>query len=492
MNRVSRRAFIRYATAGTAAATVLPGMTALSADKVAGANERVRVAMIGVGLKGAQHTDVFRRLKNAEIVAICDADKARAAGVAAKLNKDGGSVPCFQDMRKVLEDDSIDAIVATTPNHWHALGTIWALQAGKHVYVEKPVCHNIFEGRMMVKAAEKYGTIVQAGFQNRSDVGLLQFFPWLHEGNLGKIEMLYGQCFRNRFSIGKRRAMPMDPAKAAKDVDYDLWLGPADDIPIHRPKFHYDWHWSWNTGNGDMGNQGPHELDLIQWARGDGALPKRVISFGERFGWNDAGETPNIQLGIFDYGDYPCYFEVRDLCANPTAKYVVPNHKLRVGIYIKCEKGFFRGGRGGGKAYDNDGKVIRHFKGDGGGRHQQNFIDAIRENKPEMVHAKLADAVKSSDLSHMANTALRVGNKATGEEVKAYLKDDDKALETLGLVEDYLKGWKIDTRKEKYLLGKALEFDLGKEQFTGGEKMEEANLLLTRDYRKTYVVREKV
>ena len=465
---------MKYAALGGAAATVLPGMTALSADKVAGANERVRVAIVGVGDKGKQHKNVFNALHNVEVVATCDADGKRGE---------------FADMRKVFEDDCIDAIVTATPNHWHALVTIWALQAGKHVYVEKPVSHNVAEGRIMIKAAEKYGKIVQAGFQNRSDIGLREFFPWLHAGNLGRIEMLYGQCFRNRFSIGKKRGQPLKPPAS---VDYNLWLGPAEDVTMYRPKFHYDWHWIWNTGNGDMGNQGPHELDLLQWARGDGALPGRIMSFGERFGWNDAGETPNVQLALFDYGDYPCYFEVRDLCLNPESRAAAANHGLRVGLYVKCEKGAFKGGRGGGKAYDNDGKTIQHFKGDGGGRHQQNFIDAIRENDPGRIHSSLDDAVKSSNLAHLANVSLRVGKKANAAEVRESLKGNDKAAETLAQFEKHLADWKIDTDNHKYMKGTWLDFDAEVERFNGGDRHEEANRLLTRTYRNEFVVSESV
>jgi len=474
MSTVSRRDFVKYATLGGAATVVLPGMTALSADKVAGANDRVRVAIIGHGKKGGQHRNVFSNLGNVEVVAVCDADRTRGD---------------FTDMRKVLEDPGIDAVVMATPNHWHALGTIWALQAGKHVYVEKPVSHNVFEGHIMLKAAEKYGKIVQAGFQNRSDTGLLQFFPWLHAGNLGKIEMLYGQCFRNRFSIGARTDKPLQPPES---VDYNLWLGPADDIPMYRPEFHYDWHWVWNTGNGDIGNQGPHELDLIQWARGDGALPKRVMSFGERFGWNDAGETPHLQLALFDYGDYPCYFEVRDLCLNPESRSAPANHGLRVGIYVKCEGGYFKGGRGGGKACDNDGNVIEHFAGDGGGKHQQNFIDAVRADDPGQIHSRLEDAVKSSDLAHLANTSLRVGQKTNASAVKAALEGDSKAAETVDLFEKHLAAWNIDTNKEKYMLGPWLEFDAAAGQFTRGERYAAANKLLTRAYRDEFVVSKTI
>ncbi|MDA1044518.1 MAG: Gfo/Idh/MocA family oxidoreductase, partial [Verrucomicrobia bacterium] len=199
------------ATIGGAASAILPGMSARSADNVPGANDRVRVGMIGVGGKGGQHVDVFSKLNNVDVVAICDADQGHAERQVGKLSAGGRSIAQYTDLRKLLEDDSIDAIVTATPNHWHALVTIWALQAGKHVYVEKPVCHNVFEGRMMLKAAKKYGKIVQAGFQNRSDVGLREFFPWLHEGNLGEIEMLYGQCFRERTGIGDLRQTPLDP-----------------------------------------------------------------------------------------------------------------------------------------------------------------------------------------------------------------------------------------------------------------------------------------
>lgn len=485
MNRVSRREFVKYATMGTAAATVLPGMTALSADKVAGANSAIRLAIIGVGGKGRQHTEIFNGIQGVDVVTICDADTQRAAEAASKVRKNGGKVKVCQDMREVFADDSIDAICTATPNHWHALTTIWALQAGKHVYVEKPVTYNLSEGRAIMQAAKKYGKIVQAGFQSRSDTGLLKFYPYLHKGKLGKIEMLYGQCLKARQSIGAKLDKPLTPPET---VDYNLWLGPADDEPIMRPRFHYDWHWNWNTGNGDIGNQGPHEIDILMWARKDDKAPKRVMTFGERFGWNDAGETANMQLAMFDFGDYPCFFEVRNMSMKPGMKAGPANHGMRVGLYVKCENGYFRGGRGGGKVYDNDGKVIEHFKGDGGGKHQQNFIDAIRADDPNMIHANIDDSVQSCDMAHYGNMALRTGRRASGAEVKEIIAKDDKAMETLELFEKQLGDWNVDTSKDKYLLSDWMTIDSKKRNFKGGDNYKEANKLTQRKGRKEFVV----
>ena len=261
----------------------------------------------------------------------------------------------------MLERKDIDAVVLTTPNHWHALQTIWGCQAGKDVYVEKPVCHTVWEGRQMIKAAKKYGRIVQAGFQNRSDIGLNEAFPWIHSGNIGEIRMVRGLCYRNRASIGKIDS-PLVPPKT---VNYDTWLGPAEHEVLYRPELHYDWHWDFNTGNGDLGNQGPHELDLIRWVLGDPDHPRKIQSIGGRFGWNDAGNTPNMGITTFDWGEIPVLFEVRNLWVRPELN-SAPNFKgSRVGVVVTCDGGEFRGGRGGGIVYDNNGKKMKAFKGDG-------------------------------------------------------------------------------------------------------------------------------
>ncbi|MBT6381270.1 MAG: Gfo/Idh/MocA family oxidoreductase, partial [Opitutales bacterium] len=274
---LSRRNFIKTSAFAAGTFAIVPSWAK-------SANGDIRVAVIGLNGRGKSLIKDVLRTDGARLVALCDVDSEVLGQRADQVDKENGlKVERYEDYRKLLENKDIDAVVLTTPNYWHALQTIWGCQAGKDVYVEKPVCHTVWEGRQMVKAAKKYGRIVQAGFQNRSDIGLNEAFPWVQAGNIGEIKMVRGLCYRNRASIGKIDK-PLVPPKS---VNYDLWLGPAEHQDLYRPELHYDWHWDFNTGNGDMGNQGPHELDLLRWVLGDPDHPMKVSSIGGRFGWND-------------------------------------------------------------------------------------------------------------------------------------------------------------------------------------------------------------
>lgn len=483
MASLDRRRFLTAAGAATFV-SVLPRA------RVLGANDDVRLAVIGCGGRGGGMIGTWQKVKGCRVVALADPDSKTLARRAAGVEKDTGEKPIAEaDFRRILERDDVDAVYIASPNHWHALQTILACQAGKDVYVEKPVSHTIWEGRQAVAAAEKYGRMVQAGTQNRSDTGLLKAFPWLQEGNLGKITMLRGLCYRDRNSIGKRDTPLTPPA----EVDYNLWLGPAADIPIMRPRFHYDWHWVWNTGNGDVGNQGPHETDLICWALGDPALPKHVLSFGGRFGWDDAGDTPNMQFVFFDYPGVPAYFEVRNL-QNARGEKGMPNYRGRgnTGVIIDCEGGWVIGGRGGAKAYNKDGQVVQEFKGDGGNGHYQNFIDAVKSRRSSDLRAPIARSHVSSAMSHMANISYRVGGKVTPDELRERLSGDAEALDALGRFTEQLGKWDIDFGKEPWTLGAPLTVVDGEERFGGETLVAEANALLRREDRAPWVVPDKV
>src|SRR3989442_7302858 len=262
MKTINRRNFLKTTAPGAAAV----GLPACSWASAKGANEAIRVAVVGFGGRGADHISGMRGLanKNVRIVALCDVDsKILNAGVEsfAKRNE---KVERYTDIRRLLEDKDVDAINIATPNHWHSLATIWAVQAGKDVYVEKPVSHNVWEGRKSVEAARKYGKIVQTGTQSRSSNGIKEAIEWVRAGNLGKITIARGLCYKRRPSIGKTVGeQPIPPG-----VDYDLWCGPAPKEPLRRKKLHYDWHWVWPTGNGDLGNQGIHQMDISRWALG--------------------------------------------------------------------------------------------------------------------------------------------------------------------------------------------------------------------------------
>ncbi len=216
-----------------------------------------------------------------------------------------------KDVRKLLDDKSIHAVSIATPNHWHSLGAIWAVQAGKDVYVEKPVSHNVLEGRRLVQAARKHNRIVQTGTQSRSNPGMRAAMEFIHSGGIGEVSVARGLCYKRRNSIG-----PKGVYEVPKEVDYDLWSGPAPILPVTRKQFHYDWHWQWAYGNGDLGNQGIHQMDLCRWALNVDKLCDKTFSIGGRFGYEDAGETANTQLVIHDYGNKQLAFEVRGLKTN--------------------------------------------------------------------------------------------------------------------------------------------------------------------------------
>ncbi|MHC4159817.1 MAG: Gfo/Idh/MocA family protein, partial [Planctomycetota bacterium] len=352
MSKLSRRDFIKSSLA-------VASMPSTVWSRVRGANDDIHVAVVGLGSilggKGKQHIEVFRRLEGVRVAALCDADRDILKDAAKRFSDDKEKVDVYTDVRKLLEDKSIDAIVTATPNHWHSLLTVWACQAGKDVYVEKPVSHDIWEGRKAVEAARKYNRIVQAGTQKRSDEGLQEAFSYIQEGNLGKILVARGFCYKRRKSIGKVDG----PQAIPESVDYDLWTGPAPLVPLRRKNLHYDWHWVWVTGNGDIGNQGIHEMDLCRWAVGQKGPAPRVMSIGGRFGYDDDGETPNTQIAILDYEPAPIIFEVRGL-AQKKDDTVMDNYRgVRIGVVIECEGGYFAGGGGGGWAYDNDGKKIK-------------------------------------------------------------------------------------------------------------------------------------
>ncbi|MBN1765827.1 MAG: Gfo/Idh/MocA family oxidoreductase, partial [Sedimentisphaerales bacterium] len=401
-------------------------------------------------------------------------------------------VDSYRDVRKLLEDKNIDAISIATPNHWHALISIWACQAGKDVFVEKPVSHNVWEGRKIVEAARKYDRMVQTGTHKRSDIGLLEAFPYLQEGNLGKIKVAYGLCYKRRKSIGK---IP-GPQPIPKSVDYNLWTGPAPLGPLMRQQLHYDWHWVWPTGGGDIGNQGIHEMDLCRWAIGQNTLPARVMSIGGRFGYDDDGETPNTQIAVLDYQPAPIIFEVRGLPRKKDDAAMDNYYQQRIAIVVKCENGYFAGGEGGGWVFDNDGNKIKRFLGDGGGTHLANFIKAVRSHNIKDLNADILEGHLSSSLCHLANISFRLGQLSKPKEIQEAIKDHPYAQESYKRFQDHLFANWIDIEKDGAILGPWLDFDPQAERFTGnGDEYglsRWANDLLTRNYREPFVVPDKV
>ena len=495
MYSISRRALLKSSLATSV--TMGIGKPLLFAKSFL-PSETLRVAVLGTGGRGRDLTNQIHQVSGARLVALCDPDRARVEAAAKELAKRVGihekanhQVELFTDYRRVLERQDIDAVVIAAPNHWHALMSIHACQHGKHVYVEKPVCHTIWEGRKLIEAMRRYGRIVAAGFQNRSDVGLNEAIPRLHSGELGAIKKARGLCYRDRNSIGKRE-LPLRPPAS---LDYDLWLGPSADKSIMRPHLHYDWHWDFNTGNGDMGNQGPHEMDLLRWVLGDPGHPQGVMSFGGRFGWDDAGNTPNMQCALFSFGDdIPVLFEVRNLYQKDKENKALGRYQKGpgVGIIITCERGEFRGGRGGGAFYDNNGVVIEEFQGDAGKSHMQNFVDAVLAGDGNLLKAPLESSFYSSCLSHLANISVRVGSDASGNDVVSAIEASEDSLEVFERFSQQLDYWKVDTMKTPWTVGPQLTFDVALEKFVGTEQTKVANRLLHREDREEFKVPESV
>ena len=480
--RLTRRGFL----AGTAAAGA--GVMFSANSRAQGANDDIRVAVIGFNGQGKSHINGFKKMKGVRLVALCDADQAVIDRAVAELQKDNIKVETTQDMRRIFDRKDIDAISTATPNHWHALTSIWAIQSGKDVYVEKPVSHNVWEGRKIVEAARKYGRIVQTGTQKRSSLGNKAVFEYMQSGQLGKILWARGFCYKRRDNIGKTEG----ETPVAKTVDYDLWTGPAPMEPLKRKKLHYDWHWVWPTGNGDIGNQGIHEMDLCRWALGEKAIAPRVLSFGGRFGYDDDATTPNTQVAIFDYEKAPLIFEVRGL-PSKTGSNAMDAYRgvTRVGIVVQCEGGYFAGGENGGWIYDKENKRVKQFAQEGAAEHKQNFIDAVRARKQEVLTADIEEGHLSSALCHMANVSYRLGKETKPDQIYESVKNSDEGKDSLERLKSHLAANGVDVEKEFPTLGPSLAMNPKTERFTG-PLSEEANKLLARNYREPFVVPEKV
>ena len=404
--------------------------------KRASANDTIRVAVLGVNGRGKDHLNGFEPLDNVEVVTLCDPDQEilaqRAKEFGEKYQK---TYHTEQDLRRVFDDKSIDAVSIATPNHWHALATIWACQAGKDVYVEKPGSHNIFEGRKMVEAAHKYKRIVQHGVQLRSSPAVREAVEQLRKGIIGKVYMSRGLVYRWRPSIGKKTPEPCPPT-----VNWDLWQGPAQETAFTRRLFHYNWHWHWDYGNGDVGNQGIHETDMCMWGLGLEKFPSKIVAMGGKFLWDDDKETPEVLTSSYYFPEenQMIEFEVRHWCTNE-------EHGVGVGNIFYGQDGYllikgyetyevYRG-------REREQIATRRAPTD----HYANFIKAVRSRKTSDQHGPVETAHLASGLAHLGNIAYR--------------------------------------------LGRQLEFNPAKERFVNDP---EADKMLTRNYRAPYVVPEKV
>lgn len=452
----NRRNFIKKTAMGTAAITIGGmGFSAKSYGSIQGANDRINVAVIGIRGQGGGHINSWcgmKDSKNIRLRTLCDVDEQYfAAKSKVVLDKTGETPKTEWDMRKVFDDKEIHAVSFAVPNHWHALGTIWACQAGKHVYVEKPATHNIFEGRKMVEAARKYNVRVQTGTQNRSITGVMNAIKFLHDGGIGDVFMARGLCFKPRDSFG----IAPDGTPPAT-LHYDMWQGPAQERPYNEKKVHYNWHWFWATGGGDTANQGPHQFDICRWGLNKNEHPVTIYSMGGLFGIDPkecAQETPNTQTSMFKYKDGKVIeFGTRGRYTNGESSLDINIGNMFYGTegYMEIDGGKWKAFRkrenkpfAGSDVVSTEEKPAEnaYLAAPGGSSHYGNFIDAIRSGKNEDLHCDIHDGFMSAALPALANISYR--------------------------------------------LKRELTFDGAKEKFVNDP---EADKLLTREYRKPYVV----
>ena len=487
MSFPSRRDFLQdsllAAAAAAASRSALANDAPAPADgaKPAGPNGRVRVAVIGVRGQGRAHLRWLLNEPDTEIAAVCDADLADdIVGPAVQMvEKARGKAPAVvQDLRKIFDDKSIDAVTIATPDHWHALAAVWAMQAGKDVYVEKPIAHDVREGRAIVNWSRKLGRIVQAGTQRRSFRAMQEAVRFVREGGIGKIRLARAIVHRPRKTIGRLEGAP----KVPPTVDFDLWCGPGPKVPPRRVEFHYDWHWFWDYGTGEMGNNGVHQIDVCRWMLGKQELPKSILSVGGRYAWDDDGETPNAQVAVYDWGDAKLVAEVRSLPSDPCPG---PG-RVGEGFLIYGEKGVLASDKTDhAAAFDADGKLVREFEGDG--KSMRNFLDAVKSRRREDQFAEIQDGHLSSAICLLGNVSWRLSEtQAPGPSAKPF-GDDAEGQEAVDRLRAHLTGHGVDFAKTPLHVGRRLTFDPAAEKFTG-ENAEAANALLGREYRTPFVV----
>ena len=472
MTHPNRRRFLEDSLLIAASSLGVSACRTSSAVRAGGEKKKdeIHVAVIGLRGRGRAHIKAFESSPDARVAAICDLDEAIIEPAAAAVP----DARYVRDMRRIFDDPSIDAVSFATPNHWHALGTLWALEAGKHVFVEKPISHNIDEGRRVVEAARRTGLVVQHGTQARSARATRQAIEWLRSGGLGETKLAIGLCYKERNGIGKVSEDQDPPAT----LDYDQWIGPAEMRPLRRKNLHYDWHWDFNTGNGDLGNQGVHQMDLARWGLALDTLPKRVVSCGGRLGYDDDGDTPNTLVSAFDHGDKSLVFEVRGLQSGAYRNVTIgtvfhgEGGYLAVASYDRCA------------AFDTSGREIRVFQG--GGNHFQNFLDAVKAGDPDAVSANSVDGHLSSALCHMGNISYRLGEgRKLADAIEPFAADWPAGNEAVLRMRSHLVGNAISPIDE-VLVGPELRFDPESETFFGDDA-ERANALGSRKYRSRYV-----
>ncbi len=471
----SAGAFKHFASAGDQPATQ-PATQPNPAPR--GANERLNIACIGVRGQGLGHVRGYAGRNNCVVTHVCDVDSAvTPAAVRAAMQGQGNEPRVLTDFRRALDDRDVHAVSIATPNHWHALAAIWAMQAGKHVYVEKPVSHNIWEGRRIVEAARHYNKICQTGTQVRSMPGIRQAIEYVRGGRIGNLLVARGLCYKPRGSIGRC----MGPQEPPRTMDYNLWCGPAANRPPQRNTragtVHYDWHWTWEYGNGDLGNQGIHQMDVARWGIASNTLARSCVSVGGRFGYTDDGETPNTQVSVFDYGATELVFEVRGLTTPAFRGASIGNVFHGSDGYVVCST--YQNA----VAFDNDNREVRRFNGSAD--HFANFIAAVRSGRREDLNADIQEGHLSSALCHLANISYRLGRQVAFDRRAGAVGESREGNEALTRMVDHLQANMVAIDQAQLTVGQRLTVDVATERFVDNAA---ANRMLTREYRQGFEV----
>jgi predicted dehydrogenase len=477
MKILSRRSFLKQ----TALAAGAFSLSARSWSQVPGANQDIRMAVIGFNGRGREHIKAWSKMAGVRLTALCDVDRAVLGSAVKRCADDGVTVESYTDIRKLLDSKNVDAISIATPNHWHALASVWGMQSGRDVYVEKPVSYDIWEGEQMIEAAKRYGKMVQVGTQSRSSQGIAEAVDWVGRGHLGKILVARGICYKRRASIGKTEGPQLIPAS----VDYDLWCGPAPLRPQRRAKFHYDWHWFWDYGAGDIGNQGVHEIDVARWFLGANKVSRGILAIGGRLGYVDDAETPNTIIAFHDFDQAPLIMEVRGL-PEKTDSEEMDNYKgAKIGVVIECEGGHVLvPDLTGAKAFDKDGREIKSFQG--ATSHFENFIQAVRSRRESDLHASINEGHHSTALCHTSNISYRLGRQRPPGEMLEQIKGDKEKLATFNRMAEHLAANGVDLAKTPATFGAVLKMNPANEMIVQNKP---ANRLLRRRPRAGYAIK---
>lgn len=494
MSNITRRSFVGKSLAVAGVVTLGAG-----AAKPVSPIDKVGLAVVGAGGRGGAHINAWLKDSRTEILYVVDVDEKAGNQRCEMIAGKQGKRPTFvTDMRRAFDDESVNAVSTATPNHWHALCGVWAMQAGKDTYIEKPICHNIAEGSALVAAAKKYKRVCQTGTQCRSNPAIINAIKFMNEGGIGDVNFARGLCYKRRASIGSLGDYPVPG-----NVDFNLWSGPAQltDPKVTRKRFHYDWHWQRLYGNGDSGNQGPHQTDIARWGLGIDSHPQSIVSYGGRLGYQaerkdnsyvDAGDTANTQVSIYDYGDKCIVFETRGLEMKPAAdkqlnRLFKSDKGNKIGVVFYGSEGYLvQRTYNNCVAYDKDFNEIAAFTG--GGNHFGNFLDVCESRNTDDLNADAREGHLSAGLSHLGNISYYLGedNKVSPKEASEILsgiKSLDNNQESFERTLRHLKDNKVDLEKYPISMGPQLKFDPEKEVFSDSPQ---ANALLTREYRQGF------